>query len=134
MENQEDLILDIKPAQERYFGGPGKILLPSRATVAARIDQIPPGSVLTTDRLRHELADQFGVQGTCPVTTKKALQALAANPGASVPIWRVVKQKGDLLAYFPGGQAAQAVLLRAEGVEIALKGKALRVVKLNERL
>jgi len=134
MENEQDLIVDIKPKQERYFGGPGKIVLPSRRTVAARITQIPPGSVLTTDRLRRELAAQFGVQGACPVTTKRALQALANDPEAGVPTWRVVKQKGDLLAYFPGGEAGQAALLRAEGVEIESKGKALRVVNLSERL
>ena len=67
MENDE--IVDIKESQIRYFGGPGKMLLPTPATVAAQIRQIPAGRLLTTDLLRKRLADQFGVQGTCPVTT-----------------------------------------------------------------
>ena len=115
---QHDEIVDIKDAQIRYFGGPGKMLLPTQATVAAQIKQIPAGHLITTDLLRKRLADQFGVQGTCPVTTKKALTAIAADPAQDVPYWRVIKQNGELMAYYPGGVTGHASLLAGEGFTV----------------
>lgn len=116
MENDE--IVDIKESQIRYFGGPGKMLLPTPATVAAQIRQIPAGRLLTTDLLRKGLAEQFGVQGTCPVTTKKALTAIASDPSQDVPWWRVIKQNGELMANYPGGVAGHASRLAEEGFTI----------------
>jgi alkylated DNA nucleotide flippase Atl1 len=107
------------------------MLLPSRTTVEAQIAQIPTGSVLTTDRLRRALANQFGVQGTCPVTTKKALQAIANDPASEVPFWRVVKKNGELMSYYPGGVASQAARLVAEGLVIDQNRKTPRVENLR---
>ena len=127
MEPQEDAIVDIAEQQVRYFGRPGKMLLPSPATVAALIQKIPAHKLLTTDLLRRKLADQFNVQGTCPVTTKKALQAIANDASQHVPYWRVIKQNGELNAIFPGGVEGQAALLRQEGFTIDTNGKAPKV-------
>lgn len=124
---QEDAIVDISKAQEGYFGGPGRMLLPCPATVEALVKRVPEGKLLTTDRLRKMLADQFEVQGTCPVTTKKALQAIADDSNSQTQYWRIIKQNGELNAAFPGGVEGQAVRLRDEGFTITSDGKAPRV-------
>ena len=113
---ETDAIVEIAKHQERYFGGAGQMLLPSQQTVTAALEQIPQGRLLTTDQLRKQLAQQFGVRGTCPVTTRKALQAIAAS--SSVAYWRVVKQNGGLLSQFPGGVDGHAQCLQQEGFEI----------------
>jgi alkylated DNA nucleotide flippase Atl1 len=134
MELNEDAIVDIADAQVRYFGGPGKMLLPSVATVEAMIAKIPKGKLMTTAQLRKELAAQFGVQGTCPVTTKNALRAIASNASGSTAYWRIVKANGELMAWFPGGTVGQGAQLRAEGFCIDTTGKVPRVVCFKDNL
>ena len=84
------------------------MLLPSPMTVAALIQKIPANKRITTTLLRKLLTDKFDVQGTCPVTTQKALQAIAHNPAHQVAYWRVVNQNGKLIAKFPGGVEGHA--------------------------
>jgi alkylated DNA nucleotide flippase Atl1 len=127
MELQEDVIVDISAAQEGFFGGPGKMLLPSHATVEALIKKIPKHQLMTTSLLRATLAAQFNVQGTCPVTTRKALVAIAQYSSHDVAYWRVIKQSGELIAKFPGGVEAHAALLKQEGFTIDSTGKAPKV-------
>ena len=43
----EDAIVDIPENRLRYFGGPGKMLLPSPATIAALIEKIPENKLVT---------------------------------------------------------------------------------------
>ncbi len=131
---QPDAIVDIPPNRVKFFGATGKMLLPSPATVAAVIQKIPANKLITTDLLRKELTDQFDVQGTCPVTTKKALQAVAHDANYNVAYWRVVNQNGGLIMVFPGGVNGHAALLRREGFTIDTNGKALRVKPFKESL
>lgn len=134
MYQQEDAIIDISKAREKFFGGPGKMLLPSPATVEALINKIPANQLITTDLLRQKLSDQFNVQGTCPVTTKKALQAIARDSSKNVAYWRVINQNGGLISLFPGGAANQAERLRAEGFTVEANGRALKVKRFKESL
>lgn len=134
MKYQEDAIVDIRESQYAYFGGPGKLLIPSRSTIEAVLRQIPAQRILTTDLLRRFLAEQFNVQGTCPVATKKVLKALANQSPGVVPYWRVVKQNGELMTYFPGGTEAQAAYLRQEGFEVNGKGKTAKLVNFRGRI
>ncbi len=134
MESQGDAIVEIAPQQIKFFGGPGKMVLPSPATVAALIRKIPANKVITTDLLRRTLAKQFEVEGACPVTTKKALKAIANGPDYKAPYWRVIKQNGELIDYFPGGARGHATLLRKEGLVIEAKGKALKVKQFKDNL
>ena len=115
---QEDLIVDIPPERVKFFGTTGKMLLPSAATVEALIAQIPTSRLLTTTQLRQKLTEQFNVQGACPVTTRKALKAIAQDAHSAAPYWRVINQNGGLMTTFPGGAAAQAAHLQAEGLVI----------------
>ena len=134
MAPEKDTIVDIPPNRIRYFGGPGKMLLPSPATVAAVIKKVPASRLITTNLLRKTLTAQFEVQGTCPVTTLKALQVLAHDPRQKVAYWRVVNATGGLNSRYPGGAEGQAALLRQEGIAVDTSGKAPKVKQFRERL
>jgi len=127
MIQQKDEIVDIPPNRIRYFGGAGKMLLPSPMTIATVIKRIPENKLLTTDLLRQELTDQFNVEGTCPITTKKSLQYLANNAPEDVAYWRVLRPTGELMATYPGGTQGHAAHLQDEGFIIETNGKAAKV-------
>jgi alkylated DNA nucleotide flippase Atl1 len=109
-------------------------LLPSPATVAALIKKIPKRKLITTNFLCKELTDQFKVRGTCPVTTQKALQAIAHGSSKNIAYWRVINTNGGLIARFPGNAAGQAALLVEEGFTIDTKGKVSKVKNFRESL
>jgi hypothetical protein len=123
----KDEIVDIPPDRVRYFGTTGKMLLPSPTTIASVIKRIPQDKLLTTDLLRDELTQQFGVEGTCPVTTKKSLAFLANNAPDDVAYWRVLRPTGELMATYPGGLVGHASHLEDEGFSIDTHGKAPKV-------
>ena len=131
---QEDAIVDIPPNRVKFFGTTGKMLLPCPATVAAVIKKVPQSKVITTTLLCKELTKQFEVEGTCPITTKKSLQAIANEPSNRVAYWRVVKQNGGLMANYPGGVESHAALLQEEGIAIDMGGKEPMVNNFKERL
>lgn len=131
---QEDAIVDIPENRVKFFGTTGKMLLPSPATIAALIQKIPQHSLITTDRLLKQLAAQFNVQGTCPVTTQKALQALAHEGSKPVAYWRVINKNGGLIARYPGGVEGHAARLREEGFTIDSNGEAPKVKNFRESL
>jgi alkylated DNA nucleotide flippase Atl1 len=134
MELQEDAIVDIPENRVKFFGGTGKMLLPSAATVAALLKRIPEHKLITTNLLCQELAYQFEVRGTCPVTTQKALQAIAHDSSKNVAYWRVINSNGGLIARFPGGAERHATLLKEEGFTIDFKGKTPKVKNFRESL
>ncbi|MEP7291269.1 MAG: hypothetical protein ABI835_05775 [Chloroflexota bacterium] len=134
MEFEENAFKEIAENQIGFFGGAGQMLIPSRKTVEALIRKIPASQLITTDLLRKRLADDFGVQGTCPVTTKKVLRVIASDADEDVAYWRVIKQSGELIAYFPGGVEAQAALLGEEGFSFETSGKVPKVRKFKESL
>lgn len=131
---EQDTIVDIKESQYGFFGGPGKMLLPSRAAVEAVVQKVPHSMVITTDLLRQKLAEQFDVQGTCPVTTRSALQAISNDPNCQTPYWRVVNQNGELISRYPGGVDGQSALLADEGLTIEHSGKKAKVKDFKARI
>ena len=131
---QEDLIVEIPENRLKFFGGAGKMLLPSPATVAALLKKIPEHKLITTGLLCKELTQRFKVRGTCPVTTQKALQEIAHDSANECPYWRVVNASGGLIARFPGGVGVQAALLRKEGFAIDTKQKVPKVKGFSESL
>jgi alkylated DNA nucleotide flippase Atl1 len=131
---QEDVIVDISKAREKFFGCSGKMLLPSSKTVEALLEQIPQHQLATTEWIQRTLAAQFNVQVTCPVATRKALQAIAKDSSGNLAFWRVVKKNGELMAIFPGGVAVQAEQLTQQGFEIDAIGKKPKVLNLKSNL
>jgi alkylated DNA nucleotide flippase Atl1 len=134
MEPTEDAIVDIPKERLSFFGGPGKMLLPGPESVAAVIEKTPAGRLITTNLLCQKLARQFNVRGTCPVTTQKALHAIAHDPSNAVAYWRVVKANGGLINRFPGGAEGQAERLRKEGFMLDRRGKTPKVMNFRESL
>ena len=134
MEPKEDAIVDIPEERLRFFGGAGKMLLPGPATVAALLEKVPARRLITTNLVCRILARQFSVRGTCPVTTGKAILAVARDPANKVAYWRVVKADGGLIGRFPGGAEGQAERLRKEGLQLDRKGKAPKVVNFRDSL
>ena len=129
-----DTIVDITPERAKLFGVKGKMLQPSVATVAALIEQVPAGKLVTTDLLRRVLAHQFDVEITSPTDTRRVLRALADDPNTTVPFWRVLKGSGELLSSVPGSFSVQADLLIAEGFSLDTKGKLPRVINFRDFL
>jgi alkylated DNA nucleotide flippase Atl1 len=131
---ERDEIVDIPENRVKYFGGHGKMLLPTPATVASVIERIPASKLITTDLLRQELGEQFDVEGVCPVTTQRALQALSNDEANPVAYWRVVNANGGLIARFPGGVEGHARHLREEGISISTSSDTPKVQDFKERL
>jgi hypothetical protein len=115
----QDEIVPIPEHRVKFFGTRGKMLLPSPNTVATAIVKIPASKVITTNLLRQHLLEQFEVDAVCPVTTKKALSAIAKDPDNVAPYWRVINQNGNVISNLPNA----AEKLRADGVTIAADGK-----------
>lgn len=134
MEQKEDAIVDIPKDRLRFFGGAGKMLLPSPATVAALMEKVPARKLITTNLICQKLAEQFNVRGTCPVTTQKALQEVAHDASKEVAYWRVIKADGGLIARFPGGAEGQAERLGKEGFTLDRRGKVPKVKNFRESL
>jgi alkylated DNA nucleotide flippase Atl1 len=137
--NLEDSIVPIAPQLERFFGTSGRMLKPCAATIAALVAQIPSGQVVTTDALRRTLANQFGVEVTCPYDTKMALLAISNDSrlnhsGLNVPYWRVVKANGELMPKFAGGLEAQTKMLRSEGFTVDTEAKKAKLKAFKDRL
>ncbi len=134
MELQRDEIVDIPANRVKFFGGTGKMLLPSPATIEALIEKIPAHQLLTTELLRQKLTTQFNVQGVCPITTRKSLRAVAHDGEKQVAYWRVINTSGKLIPNFPGGIEGHAALLRKEGFTIDIQGKVPVVQSFTEHL
>lgn len=100
----------------------GAMLIASPLTVAEAVEQVPAGRAITMGGLRAQLAERYGAEYTCPLTTGIFLRIAAeaaveeGDGGRQTPYWRVVRDDGRLLDKLPGGAAAQAKLLLAEGV------------------
>jgi alkylated DNA nucleotide flippase Atl1 len=113
----------------------GRMLISSPADVGRVIRQIPVGSILTVESLRAVLAAEHQADYTCPLTTgiflRLVAEAAEEESGGSphhLPYWRVVRSGGQLIEKLPGGQAAQAERLRAEGIRVTVRGKSFRVL------
>ena len=66
----KDVLVDTSPDQARRFGVSGKMLKPSRATIAAAVSRVPQGTVMPITELRQKLANEHGAKTTCPFLTK----------------------------------------------------------------
>ena len=131
---ETDEIVDIPDKRVKFFGGTGKMLLPGIATVEKILKDIPTGRIVTTNIICRALSKEFGVRGTCPVTTKKAIIALAKDSERKAPYWRVINQNGGLISQFPGGIEVQATLLTEDGFELEPNERTKRVKNFKESL
>ena len=117
------------PARWLRRMGPGKMLVPSPQLVDQTIRKIRKGKLATVNDIRNKLANDYGVDTTCPLTTgiflnvaaNAAEEAKAAGRKNITPYWRVLKKDGYLNPKFPRGQRVHAAYLRQEGFKVKKK-------------
>lgn len=110
----------------RKYGGERMLLAPPLAYDAA-MRRVPFGRLITVGDIRAHLARAHGADFTDPITAGifVSIAAWASSQRASdeTPWWRTLKANGELNPKYPGGEAAQARLLEAEGHRIARRGR-----------
>jgi hypothetical protein len=115
------------PTKWRKRFGTGTMVIAHPLDVNALIRRVRKGSVVTQTLLRERLARKYGADHTCPLTTgifvrivsEVAEEDRRAGKKSITPYWRVLRDDGSLNEKFPGGPAAQARRLRAEGLAVA---------------
>lgn len=111
------------PAKMRKAHGSGTMLVARPRDVDALVRKVRKGRLATVNMLRKRLARDHGADTTCPMTTGIFLRIVAEVAAEEeregkqrvAPYWRVLREKGALNPKYPGGVAAQARRLRAEG-------------------
>ena len=119
---EKDEITAIPKTMEKFFGCSGEMVKPSPNTVKAIVKKLRKGKLATLEQIREKIARDFGVQTACPASTTKAVQLLSKEL-RPVCYWRVIKNKGELIAKFPKGVEGHAALLEKEGFEINFSKK-----------
>lgn len=122
-------IMPVPPSMQRSCGA-GTMLIPSPRTVDQIVRTVRKGSVLTLGELRSRLARRAGADSACPLTTGIFVRVVAEAAEEDrrdgkkriTPYWRLVRDDGSLIEKFPGGPAAHARRLRAEGIVVASPG------------
>ena len=122
--------------------GTGTMVIPSPREVDALMRQIPKGRLVTINELRAVLARKHKVDFACPITTgifswiaaHAAAEAGAEGAKRTTPYWRTLKAGGELNPKYPGGVAALAERLRAEGHNLVAKGKRTLVADYERKL
>ncbi len=104
--------------------GKGTMPIPRPIDVDALMRVAKRGELVTQSQLRARLARDAGADHACPMTTgifvriaaEAAEEDARAGKKRITPYWRTIKDDGGLNEKFPGGAAAQAKRLRAEGL------------------
>jgi alkylated DNA nucleotide flippase Atl1 len=122
--------------------GEGTFVIPAPREVDALMKQVPKGRVVTINDLRAALARKHQTDFACPITTgifswiaaHAAAEDEAAGKMRVTPYWRTLKIGGEINPKYPGGVAAAANRLRAEGHQIIAKGKRTFVAGFEKKL
>ncbi len=125
----------------RRWGG-GVMVIPAPREVDALMRQVPKGRLVTINELRAALAKKHKADFACPITTgifswiaaHAAAEAEAEGAKRSTPYWRTLKTGGEVNPKYPGGVAALAKRLRAEGHQLVAKGKRTLVADYENKL
>lgn len=94
--------------------GMQSMLIPSMAMVAGRIAEVPEGETSDLGAVRTSLAERYGADACCPVTTQRHLVRIAAVTAAAIaagnlppddvtPFWRVVDPSRPMARRLAGG-------------------------------
>ena len=119
------------PARMQKNWGKGTMVIPSPKEVNAVMKKIPPGKLITINRIREKIAKKHHTDISCPITTgifswiaaHAADEDIAAGLKNFTPFWRTLREGGVINEKYPGGIERQATLLEAEGHSIIQKGK-----------
>jgi len=114
------------PTRLEKLWGKGTMFIATPNIIDNEVKKLKKGQLITVRQIRDILSERYGTDTTCPLTTGIFLRIVAEaseearNEGKLkiTPYWRVIKEDGALFDKFPGGKAAQAKLLAAEGHKI----------------
>ena len=122
--------------------GKGTCVIPAPREVDGLMRKVTKGKLTTINELRAALAKRHKATIGCPITTGifariaagAAAEDAAAGKKRITPYWRVLKTGGEINPKYPGGVAAQARRLRAEGHTVRKRGAKTVVVGYEDRL
>jgi alkylated DNA nucleotide flippase Atl1 len=134
----------LKPAQRTgAYKNAKTLLIPKPSDVEAIMQRVPKGKLVRMGDLRAALAREARADMACPLVTgifarlvaEAAEEDRAAGKARITPYWRAIKDDDQLIDKFPGGTAAHAALLKAEGIECQPgRGKVVRVAQAERRI
>ena len=138
---QEPKVVNVPEKMQKRFGT-GRMIIATPMIIDGIVRKIPKGKLVTVSAIMDRLAEDFGTDSACPITTgiflgivaKAAEEDRAAGREQIAPYWRVLKSKGALNPKFPGGMEAHAAKLEAEGHEISKIRKTWKVRDFEQRL
>jgi hypothetical protein len=105
--------------------GTQSMLIPSVAMVADQIAAVPRGETGDLAEVRRRLAERYGADACCPVTTQRHLRSIAEMSFAAIaagnvppddvtPFWRVVDPDRPNARRLAGGPAFVKARRKAE--------------------
>jgi alkylated DNA nucleotide flippase Atl1 len=119
------------------------MVVPSPKDVYDIMANVPEGRLITVAEIRKKLAEKYRVDTACPLTTGIFIW-IAANASEemkengmikeSIPWWRTLKSKGELVTKYPGGLERHKTLLEKEGHKVFRKGKRMFVAEFERKL
>ena len=126
------------PKAVARYGGERMLIAPPLAYDEI-MKRVPPGKVITTDRIRDYLAKKHDADFVCPLTAgifiSLAAQASAERGGINpTPYHRTLKKDGELNEKYPDGIDGQRALLEMEGHSVTQKGKRFFVTDYEDSL
>lgn len=144
LQDSKDLprVVEINDKMSKRWGT-GTCVIPAPIEVDEVMRSVPEGRLITINQIREFLAKKHSASIGCPITTgifcNIAARAAEEDGGEGkkeiTPYWRTLKSKGELNEKYPGGVAAQASRLQAEGHTIEPgRGKKPPVVKDFEKV
>ena len=102
------------------------MLIASPKVIANYLEQIPPGYGTDIKKIRQDLANQYGAEYTCPVTTAIFLRIVSEYaheqikkgvPEAEIPpFWRALESKSKILGKLSFGKQFVIDKRKAEGL------------------
>jgi len=118
-------VVDVPDKWVKTMGG-RRVLVPTPIMVDELVRTVPGRKLITVGQIRPRLAQPFGADSTCPLTTgiflricsEAAEEDRQAGQESITPYWRVVKDDGSLNPKFPGGVESQARKLQEEGHQV----------------
>ena len=111
--------------------GKGTLAIASPMEVNNIMKKVPPGKLITINRIREKIAKKHQATIGCPITTgifswiaaHAAEESRKEGKPISIPYWRTLKEGGIINEKYPGGIESQAGLLESEGHSVIQKGK-----------
>ena len=118
-------IVEIPERMQKQWGK-GTMAIARPLDIDRTMRRAKKGKLLTVKQIMEALAEEYGTHTLCPMTTgifvrvaaEAAEEDRAAGKQRVTPYWRTIKSDGKLNEKYPGGIAAQAEKLIAEGFEL----------------